>query len=114
MAKVKTTADGNPRLPAIPVSPQGQGLVKRGRGRPPVLREKWSKATVTLLDRQIAALGRLSADIRERTGGVVNRAALIRAAIEAAFAAGIDPSRITSEEDVRAALTQRFSGAARR
>lgn len=73
----------------------------RGRGRPVAHEEPTTKATTILYNRQIAQLDRLSSDIRERSGHVVNRADLIRAILDAALSTKIDLGAATSEEDVR-------------
>lgn len=77
---------------------------RRGRGRPPVHSEPWTKVTVILLDRQVIQLDRLSTDIRERTGAVVNRAGLIRAMVQAGLQASIDLRVAASEPKVTSLL----------
>jgi len=54
-------------------------------GRPPVHREAWSKVSMVLFDRQIVGFDRIINDIRQRTGKVMSRAALIRAIIDGLF-----------------------------
>lgn len=74
------------------------------RGRPTVHSEAWSKVSVVLFDRQIVRLDRLASDIRQKTGQVVNRAALIRAVIDGLFDSDIDIKTIGSEQELRARL----------
>ena len=69
-------------------------------GRPALHTEAWSKITVVLLDRQIAFLDRLSADVRLKTGKAVSRAQLIRALIDFILKSDIDLSEATTEDDV--------------
>jgi hypothetical protein len=71
------------------------------RGRPPVHSETWSKVSVVLFDRQIVRLDRLASDIRQKTGHVVNRAALIRAVIDGLFDSDVDIKTIGSEQELR-------------
>ena len=76
------------------------------RGRPPVHSEAWSKVSVVLFDRQIVRLDRLASDIRQKTGQVVNRAALIRAVIDGLFDSKFDITTIGSERDLRILVAQ--------
>jgi hypothetical protein len=55
------------------------------RGRPRIHHERWSKVSVVLMDRQVAQLDRLAAEIRARTGKLVHRASLIRTLIDDLF-----------------------------
>jgi hypothetical protein len=81
---------------------------RRGRGRPPVHAEAWTKVTVVLFNRQIVFLDRLSASIRARTGAAVSRAQLLRALVDAVAGAGLDLTRAASEADLKAALLARM------
>ena len=81
---------------------------KRGPGRPAKLAGTWTRSTVILEYRQIAALDHLSADIRGKAGPAVNRAELIRAMIDAVLASGIDLTGAASLEEVRAILLHRL------
>ena len=74
------------------------------RGRPPVHSEAWSKVSVVLFDRQIVRLDRLASDIRQKTGQVVNRAALIRAVIDGLFDSDVNVKTIGSEQELRARI----------
>jgi hypothetical protein len=76
------------------------------RGRPPVHAEAWSKVSVVLLDRQIVRLDRLASDIRQKTGRVVNRAALIRAVIDGLFDSKFDIKTIGSERELRTRIAR--------
>ena len=107
--KVKTTADGNPRLPAIPIA-EGDALVRRPRGRPAVLTEPATKATVAIYERQILALDRLITDIRAASGTILDRSALIRAAVEGLIRTGIDPATVKNEADAVSALLAKLAG----
>jgi hypothetical protein len=87
-----------------------EDLAKRGRGRPPVILEAATKATVLLFDRQIVALDRFAVDVRGATGAIVNRAALIRAAVEALLQAGIPPADVRTDADILPAMLARLAG----
>ena len=78
-----------------------RGDTTRPRGRPVSHEEPTTKATVVLYNRQIARLDRLAAEIRERSGNVVNRADIIRAVLEAVEDSKLDLTGATSAEDVR-------------
>lgn len=90
-----------PKPAAAKSAPPSAPEPHRGRGRPLAHEEPTTKATTILYNRQIAQLDRLSSEIREKTGRVVNRADIIRAILDAALAAKLDLSAATSEEDVR-------------
>ncbi len=64
---------------------------------------------VVLLDRQIAYLDHLAADIRLQTGAVVKRTEIIRALVDAAQQSDIDFSQVTSEADLREMIVRRLS-----
>jgi hypothetical protein len=77
---------------------------RRKPGRPRVLEEKWSKVSVVLFDRQIAQLD----DFRSRmakSGSLLNRAAIIRAALDVLLRRPV-PRSIRSEADLRNKLSQ--------
>jgi hypothetical protein len=74
--------------------------------------EKWSKATLILMVRQIVFLDRLSADIRVRSGAVVRRTEILRALIDALAGSGLDVSGVHSEAELRDILSKRLSGPA--
>ncbi len=86
----------------------GQTAV-RFAGRPPVHSESWSKVTVVLLNRQIAFLDRISADIRATSGAVLKRAEIIRALIEALAECGQNLRDVRSESDLKRLLRQATS-----
>ena len=69
-------------------------------GRPILHSEGWSKVTVVLLDRQVAHLDRLAADIRQNTGRAISRAEILRALIEFTSRSGADLTTATSEEEI--------------
>jgi hypothetical protein len=91
-------AAAGPTTPATP----------RGPGRPPAHEEPYTKTTVVLRNSQIVALDRLSTAIRAKTGGVVQRAQLIRAFVDAALASGVDLTDARDEDAVRAAVARRL------
>ena len=74
------------------------------RGRPPVHSETWSKVSVVLFDRQIVRLDRLASDIRQTTGHVMNRAALIRGVLDGLFDSHVDLQTAGSEPELRARI----------
>lgn len=82
---------------------------KATRGRPPVHHETWSKVSVVLFDRQIVHLDRLSTDIRDKSGKVLNRAEIIRALIDGLLESGMDITGTSSEADLRARVARRLA-----
>ena len=70
-------------------------------GRPPVHDESWSKVSVVLFDRQILRLDRLVNEIRQKTGKVLNRAALIRAVVDGTLDSKFEMTTVESEHDLR-------------
>jgi len=107
--KAKTTADVNPLLPAVPIA-AGDPLARRPRGRPSVLTEPATKATVAVYERQILALDRLITDIRAASGTILDRSSLIRAAVECMIRAGIDPATVKNEADAVSAMLAKLAG----
>jgi hypothetical protein len=81
---------------------------KARRGRPPVHREAWSKVSMVLFDRQIVGFDRIINDIRQRTGKVMSRAALIRAIIDGLFESEFEIKTVGSEQELRARVAQRL------
>jgi hypothetical protein len=65
-----------------------------------------------LLDRQIAFLDRLVADVRAASGTAMGRAHLIRALIDALANSDIDLTGARSEQDLLAILAQRMGRSA--
>ncbi|RPH95033.1 hypothetical protein EHM69_05705 [candidate division KSB1 bacterium] len=63
--------------------------------------EKYTKATVPLFDRQIAALDEIRAAIKRRTGASVMRAEIIRAALDAILEAKIDLTGVRPEPEFK-------------
>ena len=84
---------------------------KRGRGRPPVHSERWSKVSVVLFNRQIVSLDRLATEIRRHTGQVLNRAGIIRALIDAVVDSRLDLTRVTSEAELKQYLAHAITDA---
>jgi hypothetical protein len=80
--------------------------IRSNRGRPPVHQETWSKVSVVLFDRQIQHLDRLSTDIRDKSGKVLNRAEIIRALIDGLIDSGMDITSTWSEADLRAKVAR--------
>ena len=78
-------------------------------GRPALHTEAWSKITVVLLDRQIAFLDRLAADVRLKTGKAVSRAQIIRALIDFVLKSGIDLTAATTENEIIDLLLEKLS-----
>jgi len=81
----------------------------KGRGRPPVHSETWSKVSVVLFDRQIVHLDRLATDIRGKSGKVLNRAEIIRGLIDGLIDCGLDVTGTSSEADLRWRVSRRLS-----
>jgi hypothetical protein len=73
-----------------------------------VHQETWSKVSVVLFNRQIRHLDRLSADIRGRSGKVLNRAEIIRALIDGLIDSGMDITSSGNESDLRARVARRL------
>jgi hypothetical protein len=86
----------------------------KSRGRPVAHDEPTTKATVVLFNRQIATIDRLTTDIRARTGNVVDRAAIIRALLDAVNDAKLELGGASSADDVRRLVAARFKGGAGR
>ncbi len=64
---------------------------------------------VVLLDRQIAFLDHLTADIRLQSGAVIKRTEIIRACVDAVKHSEIDLSQVTSEAELREVITRKLS-----
>jgi hypothetical protein len=71
---------------------------KPGRSTAP---EKYTKATVPLFNRQIAALDEIRAAIKRQTGASVMRAEIIRAALDVILEAQIDLSSVRPESEFK-------------
>lgn len=63
------------------------------------------------MDRQVARLDRLVADIRRARGVTITRAGLIRALVEGAIDSGFDVTAIASELDIRERVTRHLRAA---
>src|SRR5512140_1390425 len=88
---------------------RSQGAAARpGRGRPPVHQESWSKVSVVLFARQIAHLDTFGGPKRVKRKTPLNRAAIIRALIDALIESGLDIGAATSEADLRARVLRRL------
>jgi len=96
------------RASAVPLRTTTRPQTKAGPGRPPVHSETWSKVSVVLFDRQIHHLDRLSIDIRDKTGKVLNRAEIIRALIDGLIDSGMDITAAASEADLRGRVARRL------
>jgi hypothetical protein len=73
----------------------------RGRAGRTVGLEKYTKATVPLFDRQIAALDEVRAAIKRKTGASVMRAEIIRATLDAVLEAEIDLTSVRPEPEFK-------------
>ena len=85
----------------------------KGRGRPPVHSETWSKVSVVLFDRQILHLDRLATDIRGKSGKALNRAEIIRGLIDGLIESGLDVTATASEADLRNRVARRLGSPVR-
>jgi hypothetical protein len=74
---------------------------ERGRAGRTVGLEKYTKATVPLFDRQIAALDEVRAAIKRKSGASVMRAEIIRAALDAVLEAKIDLTSVRAEPEFK-------------
>src|SRR5687768_7859040 len=81
---------------------------RKRRGRRPLHAERWTKATVVLMDSEIVFLDRLVADIRAANGAALSRAHLIRALIEALARSDVDLTACRSEQELTEAFAERF------
>src|SRR3954453_19438430 len=88
---------------------ESSALVKPTRGRPPVHQEAWSKVSVVLFDRQIAHLDDYGNETPRPNRRPLNRAAIIRALIDALIESGMDIAAVTSEADLRARVARRLA-----
>ena len=68
-------------------------------GRPPLASDH-AKASLTLRLKNILWLDRLCTDIREKTGGLMDRGSLLRGLIDAIQISGIDLSHCYTEKQV--------------
>lgn len=86
-----------------------QAVQKTSAGRPKVASDLTVKSTITFLNNHIVFLDRLSTEIRENSMAIVDRGALIRAFISSLQESRIDLRHMTSEEEIRMALTKKLS-----
>jgi hypothetical protein len=80
----------------------------RRRGRRRAHAEHWTKATVVLLDRHIAFIDRLVADVRASTGAAIGRAHVIRSLVDALAASDLDLTSCRSESEMTSVLARRL------
>jgi hypothetical protein len=88
--------------------PTAKGAEARGPGRPKAHEEPTTKATVVLRNSQIIELDQLSTAIRAKSGGVVQRAQLIRAFVDAVLESGLDLSDVHDEEEVKTIVSTKL------
>jgi hypothetical protein len=91
-----------------PSAPTSKGADARGPGRPKAHEEPTTKATVVLRNSQIIELDQLSTAIRAKSGGVVQRAQLIRAFVDAVLQSGLDLSDVQDEEAVKTIVSNKL------
>jgi hypothetical protein len=94
---------GGKRISAA--SPKRHGTKPR-RGRPLVLSDEWSKVSVVLFNRQLVRLDDAVSVIRQKTGTVLTRAALIRAIIDGVLDSDFDVTTVASERHLRERLAK--------
>lgn len=83
--------------------------VKRGRGRPRIHREAWTKVSVVLFERQILALDRFTMSFRSRTGVSLTRAEVIRALLDGLHQSHLDLSAVRSSADLKRMVVSKLS-----
>jgi hypothetical protein len=79
------------------------------RGRPPTLREAWTKVSVVMFERQVLDLDRLTTAIRGKTGANLTRAEVIRALLDALSESRLDVTSIASSAQLKRMLVQKLS-----
>jgi hypothetical protein len=96
-------------------SMENQSDLEHLRAGRTALPEKYTKATVPLFDRQIAALDEMRAAIKRNTGASVMRAEIIRAALDAILDANIDLTSVRPDpefknRDLKKIISARLKG----
>jgi hypothetical protein len=69
------------------------------------------RSSIILRQTQVVFLDRISISIREKTGAIIDRSAIIRALIDVFQSSGIDITEVSSEAEIAALLTERQTGA---
>ena len=70
--------------------------------------ERWTKATVVMMNREIVFLDRLVSEIRDAGGPALNRADVIRALIDALAESDLDLTGSGSERELTRRIAERF------
>lgn len=83
--------------------------IEKKPGRPP-LPADYAKASLTLKLRDIVWMDRLCSDIREHTGNVLDRGALLRGMISAVQDSEIDLRNCKTEQDIADAIAKKLKG----
>ena len=84
--------------------------MSRRRGRPRVHRDRWTKISVVLFNRQLVFLRRFAGAIQRTTGKSLNRAQIIRALIDALRDCRSKLTAAQSEADLARTLTRKLNG----
>lgn len=69
--------------------------------------EAYQKVTVCLFDRHVNYLDRVALAVREHTGRSLRRAELVRAIVDQAAAAGLDPKGKDFDRAIKALFTRK-------
>jgi DNA-binding response OmpR family regulator len=107
--KVSTRAPGLTEVPQATEAVTQSAATPKKRGRRPSHSERWTKATVVMMDREIVFLDRLVSEIRDAGGIAISRAHLIRALIDALAESDLDLTGSGSERDLRRMIAERFN-----
>lgn len=91
-----------------PIEQDAPPSTPQERGRPKKYDVSKHKTTVTFELEQIVALDRLCTDILSKTGKIVDRGDIIRAAVEVLLESNINFSSATSADDIRSMLAERL------
>lgn len=87
---------------------ENENKVSPKRSGRPSLSEDHAKASLTLKLKNILWLDRLCTDIREKTGGLMDRGSLLRGLINAIQNSGIDLSHCYTEQQVTETLANKL------
>jgi len=82
---------------------------KRGRGRPRIHREAWTKVSVVLFERQVLALDRFTMGLRSKSGVSLTRAEVIRALLDGLHQSHLDLSAVRSGADLKRVVVNKLS-----